>query len=377
MIRILFVVKDMRLSNGVASYTLNYFRQLNGSEIHFDFLVVTDVGSTYYQEIKQSGSKVFILPSYTKHPIKMISYLRSLFSKEQYDIIHCNVLNSGSIILREARKQNIPVRILHSHATQTGDEKWKELRNIIFSKISLRNANCYFSCSQLAGDYLFGQNNYYLIPNAIDIEKFSFNESIRHEIQKKENCENKLVLMTVGRITRQKNPEFIVDLVKSLKNIREDFILWWFGNGELEESIKKRAKEKNVLDKIKFWGASNRVNEYYSAADIFILPSLYEGLPVAGIEAQVSGLSVIFSEKITAEAQITPNVIYLPITDPNIWATNISKHTDFDRNTALNNVNLDAYKIEVQSQKLKNLYLDLLSNKENLSKMSTKEKRIY
>lgn len=358
--KILFVVKNMRLSNGVASYAMNYYRKLNGSDIQFDFLIISDVGSPYYSEIEESGNKVFFMPSYKKEPFKIIPYLNRLFTNNKYDVVHCNVMNSGSVILKIAKIHKVPVRILHSHATQTGDKKWKELRNKLFCAVSLKNANTYFSCSHLAGDYLFGKDNYYLIPNAIDVDKYSYDQQKRNFLREEEYCEKKLIVTTVGRFTRQKNPIFIVDIVDELSKMGIEFTFWWFGNGELEPEVHKYAHEKGVDKYIKFWGANPKVMDYYSAADIFILPSLYEGLPVVGIEAQVAALPVLLADTITTETKISDSVRFLPIASAKLWAKYIAELRDCNRETIAKNLNLSEYKIENQAKKLKNLYSDLL-----------------
>lgn len=358
--KILFVVKNMRLSNGVASYAMNYYRKLNGSDIQFDFLIISDVGSPYYSEIEESGNKVFFMPSYKKEPFKIIPYLNRLFTDNKYDVVHCNVMNSGSVILKIAKIHKVPVRILHSHATQTGDKKWKELRNKLFCAVSLKNANTYFSCSHLAGDYLFGKDNYYLIPNAIDVDKYSYDQQKRNFLREEEYCEKKLIVTTVGRFTRQKNPIFIVDIVDELSKMGIEFTFWWFGNGELEPEVHKYAHEKGVDKYIKFWGANPKVMDYYSAADIFILPSLYEGLPVVGIEAQVAALPVLLADTITTETKISDSVRFLPIASAKLWAKYIAELRDCNRETIAKTLNLSEYKIENQAKKLKNLYSDLL-----------------
>lgn len=354
--RILFVVKNMRLSNGVASFAMNYYRKLNETDIQFDFLVISDVGSPYYSEIQRNGNKVFILPSYKKNPMLIFPYLHKLFHENKYDILHCNVMNSGFFILMIANRYKVPVRILHSHATQNGDRKWKEIRNKIFCRFSLIHANYYFSCSHLAGDYLFGKDNYYLIPNAIDTDRYQYSRYYRMIHRCSEKCGNKLVVMTAGRFTKQKNPIFIVDIIFALSRLNEDFVFWWFGNGELEQSVIQYAKDKNVYQYIKFWGASPSVNEYYSAADVFILPSLYEGLPVVGIEAQTSGLPVLFSRQITGEIKLAGAVEFLPLSNAELWAEHIWSYHDFDRDTYSESIHMEAFGIEKQCQKLKRLY---------------------
>lgn len=360
--RILFVVKNMRLSNGVASFVMNYYRKFDKTDVQIDFLVISDVGSPYYLEIQKNGDKVFILPSYKKHPMLLLPYLHKLFHKYKYDILHCNVMNSGFFILMIANRYGIPVRILHSHATQNGDKKWKEIRNKIFCRFSLMHANYYFSCSHLAGDYLFGKDNYYLIPNAIDTDKYQYNRSYRMTHRNSENCGNKLVVMTAGRLTKQKNPKFIVDIIFALSQLNDNFVFWWFGNGELEQSIIQYAKDKNVYQYIKFWGASPSVNEYYSAADVFILPSLYEGLPVVGIEAQVSGMPVLFSEQITKETQFVKEVEFLSLSSSELWAEHIWNYCDFDREKYVESIHTEAFSIEKQCQKLEHLYRVLIED---------------
>lgn len=362
--KILLVVKNMRLSNGVASYAMNYYRELNGLNMQFDFLVISDVGSPYYSEIEKNGNKVFIMPSYKKKPYKIIPYLNHLFKDGDYDIVHCNVMNSGSLILRIAKNYKVPVRILHSHATQTGDRMWKELRNKLFCAVSLKNANTYFSCSHLAGDYLFGKDNYYLIPNAIDINKYSYNQQKRKILRNEEKCNDKMVVTTVGRFTRQKNPMFIVDIVYELSKMGCEFVFWWFGNGELESEVHRYAREKGIDEFIKFWGANPNVKDYYSAADVFILPSLYEGLPVVGIEAQVAALPTLLSDRITTETQISDFVKFLPIADAKLWANKIVELRECDRETIARSLEMKEYKIESQAEKLKNLYSRLLEQYE-------------
>jgi len=359
--KILFVVKNMRLVNGVSSYVMNYFRELVGEEFQFDFLVVSDVGSPYYEEIEAKGGKVFIMPSYTKHPIKTVKYLSRLFKQNKYDAVHSNVFNSGALVLMLAKKNKVPVRILHSHATQTGDKKWKEIRNKLFCSVSLHYANNYFSCSHLAGEYIFGKDNYHVIANAIDTEKYKYNEQIRKRIRDEKNCNDKLVVTTVGRFTKQKNPFFIVDIINELKKYSKDFVFWWFGNGVLEEQVKDYAKSLNADKYIEFCGANDKVNEYYSAADVFILPSLYEGLPVVGIEAQIAGLPVLFSDNITREAQISEAVRFLPIDTAQVWAKAIIDTVDADRKKYIESLNMDDYRIESKSKELASIYKTILA----------------
>lgn len=372
--KLLYVVKNMRLSNGVASYAMNYYRSLKEQMERFDFLVISDVGSPYYQEIEEDGNHIYLMPSYKKSPHKIIYFLKKLFKENQYDIIHCHVLNSGSLVLHEAKKQGIPVRILHSHATKTGDKKWKEYRNRLFTAVSLKNANYYFACSHLAGDYLFGTKDYTVINNAIDLSKYSFSPQKREELRSKGECGNKLIVGTVGRMTRQKNPFFTLQIVKSMKDKKKDFEFWWFGDGELENEIKEKAKELGVIDRIRFFGACKEVYAYYSALDVFVLPSVFEGLPVVGIEAQVCGLPSLFADTITAEVGISRNARFIGLDSLENWIREIETAALADRQENIASLNIDSYKIETQSSVLLQKYISLLNIEEKRRKNGKKHR---
>ncbi len=362
--KILYVVKNMRLANGVSSYAMNYYRELViDKDIQIDFLIVSDVGSPYYDEIKTHGSHIYIMPSYSKHFFSSIKYISQVLKNGNYDIVHSHVLNSGSIILKLSKKYRIPVRIIHSHATKSGDLKLKELRNKLFIKISLANANSYFACSKLAGDYLFKNRKYTVINNAIDLDKFGFNMKYRTSIRDELGINNKLIIIAVGRFTRQKNPFFIVDIVKSLSQKNNNFELLWLGNGVLEDDVKEYAQKKCVSSFIRFLGANDRVNEFYSAADVFILPSLFEGLPVVGIEAQISGLPCIFSSEITREVKISEACEFISIDSPDLWSKKIIELGNTDREKNIDTIKKDSYNIKKQSEILKNIYNKLYEEK--------------
>ena len=365
--KILFVVKDMRLTNGVASYVMNYYRELlKNNDIKIDFLEVTPISSPYYEEIQKNGSKLYKLPSYKKRIYKIPSFLKKLYREEKYDIVHSNVINSATPIMYYAKKYGVPVRILHSHATQNGDSFFKSIIRYPFEKKALRNSNCYFACSNLAGEKIFKNKNFFVINNAINIKKYEYNLNFRKKIRDKYRVKDKLIIMTAGRFTKQKNPWFIIEIVKQLTKTNIDFELWWFGNGELENEIKQLTKQTNTDKFIKFFGAVKNVNEFYSAADLFILPSFYEGLPVVGIEAQISGLQCLFSETITKEVQIgVNNCKFLPISSSIYWIKTIKNNINYDRLDNIKKLNLKKYVIEEESIKLINIYKDeLKKNKE-------------
>ena len=188
-IRILYIVPSLRLCNGVASYAMNYFRNIDKNKFHIDFITGANEESVYYDEIKNAGSQIYYIP---KMGIKNIIEVRRKiknFLKEnatKYDIIHCHVLNMGAFYLYYAKKYGIKTRILHSHATKYADKFINNIRNTIFSVFSKKFANTYFACSKLAGDFMFKNKKYTIISNSIDVEKFTFNLSNRVKIREQE-----------------------------------------------------------------------------------------------------------------------------------------------------------------------------------------------
>ena len=356
---VLYVVKNMRISNGVASFAMNYYRELHSS-INIDFLIISDVGSEYYEEIEKNGNCIYKLPSYKKNPFGMISYLKKIFKNKHYDIVHCNVFNSGFIVQYYAKKNKVPVRILHCHTTENGDTFIKKIRNRLFTSLTIHYCNYYFACSNLAGKSILKKRKFYVINNAIDVDKFSFNEKYRTDLRNTEKIANELIIIAVGRISKEKNPYFIVDTIKELKERNFPCKLWWFGSGKLDLDVKKYVKNNNLEKEIKFFGSRADVNKYYSAADVFILPSLYEGLPVVGLEAQCSGIYSLFANTITEEVKISKFTNFLPIISCDKWADFIINNKfNNDRKAILNSKELKKYIIKDQAQYMLDLYQKL------------------
>ena len=205
--KILVVLPNLRICNGVASYVMNYYRCFDKNEIKMDFIILNDIPSAYYDEIKHNDNKIFVMPS----PKKIFSYCRKIkeiYAQGNYDIIHCNVVNSSIPYLYYASKMGIRHRILHSHATKSAEVKWKELRNNLLTPLALSKSNIYFSCSDMAGKYLFKDRSFKKINNALDLNIFLFDINVRKKLRNSMDIEGKLVIGTVGRIAYQKNPYF-------------------------------------------------------------------------------------------------------------------------------------------------------------------------
>ncbi len=361
--KVLYVVPNLRISQGVASYAMNYYRNIDKEKIHIDFFLLKSIETPYYDEIKNNGGKVYLLPDCKNNLIKALKYINYILKEENYDIIHCNVVNSGIPFLYYAKKNKVPVRILHSHGTKSAEKKWKEIRNNILSPISKHYANTYFACSKMAGDYLFRGKSYTVINNAIEIERFIYNQDIRDRLRKELKVEDKFVMGTVGRLCEQKNPKFAMKVFAQLLKKYPNAVYWWIGTGPLDNKIKEYVHRLGIEKSVFFLGNRTDVNQLYQAMDVLLLPSLYEGLPVAGIEAQISGLPMIVADTVTYEMKVANNVRYVGL-DKGLeqWVNeiiNISKQTN--RNLDRQKFIEAGFEIKASTQKLSDKYFDLMS----------------
>ena len=306
------------IGGGVESVIMNYYRHLDRTKVQFDFICDVDSSRIPYDEIKKLGGRVFLVPKYQKLP-KYLKALEELFRKNHYRIVHSNVNTLSVFSLYAAKKAGVPVRISHSHSTSNPKE-WK--RNIIkniLRPFSKKYATDYFACSELAGRYLFGdktfdQGKVKIIHNAIDLDKFKFDPVARKKLRKELGIDDKtIVIGHVGRFVQTKNHQFLIYTFKKYHNKNPNAKLLLIGTGPLEEKIKAKVKKHNLEDSVLFLGQRNDTNKLYSVMDIFCLPSLYEGLPVAGIEAQAAGLPCVYSDKVTIEADAANNTYYASI----------------------------------------------------------------
>ena len=317
---VLVLLPNLRPSNGVSSFIMNYFRRLDHARIHIDFALYYDRETPYYDEImKISDSKIFILESVRSYKTHIMQ-CRSILGEGHYDVIHDHTLLISWPMMNEAKKMGIPVRVLHSHNSKLGETRYKLVRNTVLLPYLKKTANRFAACSNDAGRVMFGSEPFTVIPNIIDETKYKFDHNMREKIRYKYGVHGKKVILTVGRVAEQKNPFFAVDVIEQLAKI-DDIEYWWIGSGPLDEKLQKYVKAKNLEHIIRIFGNQNDVIDYYQAADLFFLPSLFEGLAIVIIEAQALGLPCVISDVITDEVIYTDLVKkYSLQKKPSEWA---------------------------------------------------------
>lgn len=323
-IRVAQIVGKMN-GGGVEAVVMNYYRHIDRSKVQFDFLVDSDSTLIPREEIESLGGRVFEVPPY-QHVVEYQRELQRLFKQEGWKIVHSNINALSVFPLRAAKKAGVPVRIAHSHSTSGKGEYAKNALKAVLKTQSNRYPTHRFACSKFAGKWLFGKAAHFeVVYNAIDLDRFCFNAEARAQARADLGLVgNQFAIGHVGRFTAQKNHAFLIDVFAEVAKRRDDAVLLLVGTGEAGASVKALVDERGLTDRVKFLGQRSDVNRLYQAFDAFVLPSLYEGLGLVGVEAQVAGLPCLFSDAITREVDVTGESCFLPIDHSKAWIEALS-----------------------------------------------------
>lgn len=356
------------LGGGVEAVVMNYYRHLDHSKVQFDFICDDDSTNIPYDEIEKLGGKVILIPPYQK-VFKYQKELRRVLREGKYKIVHSHINTLSVFPLYAAKKVGVPVRIAHSHSTTNKKEWKKNLLKQVLRPFSKKYATNYMCCSELAGRWLFGDKAYdegevYLLNNAIDLDKFKYDKKIRDKKRKELGIkEDTIVIGHIGRFVAQKNHTFLIDIFNQFHKKEKNSILLLAGQGPLQEEIKNKVGELGLDDSVRFLGQRNDANELYQAFDVFLLPSLYEGLPVVGVEAQASGLLCFLSDDMTKETKVLDSTAFMSLSNTDDeWATSIlDNYINFRRKDTTSDITKSNFNIKYETNKLKNKYSELLT----------------
>ena len=346
---------------GIETYLMNYYRTVDKSKIQFDFLNIYNNPLCFSNDILGMGGKIFNVPSYYKHPFKYLKETKKIINSNSYFIIHCN-MNSAAMIYPLIAAKMSRARVIISHAHNSSSDKGviKSLLHDVNKHFIPLLANRFYACSDKAGKWFFTKRildscNYKIIYNAVDLKKYKYNEKNRREIRKElgiaDDC---FVLGHVGRFNKQKNHKFIIDIFNDISGYNKNVILLLIGKGPLITKIKELVKKNNMTNSVIFLENRNDMEKIYCAMDLFILPSLYEGLPLVGVEAQLCGLKCLFSDTITNELSISKHSEYLPLVS-SVWVNRIVGLTQ-ERSRFV--VAGDKFNIEINTKMLENNYME-------------------
>ena len=300
-IRVAQVMGKM-MGGGVAQVVMNYCRHIDRERVQFDFLVDADSALVPRDEIESLGGRVIVIPPY-QHPIAYQRELVHLFQQERWQIVHSHINALSVFPLRAAKRAGVPVRIAHSHSTSGKGEYAKNAMKAVLKRFSKTYPTHRMACSRYAGEWLFGKGtDFEILYNAIDLSRFFFDLDVRARARTDLGiAEDQFVIGHVGRFMPQKNHKFLIDVFAQIARQRDEAVLLLVGSGEDKALVETWVAERGVSDRVMFLGQRSDVEKLYQAFDAFVLPSLYEGLCLVGVEAQAAGLPCFLSMGIARE----------------------------------------------------------------------------
>lgn len=357
------------VGGGVEAIVMNYYRHIDRTKIQFDFLFDEDSNGIPYKEIESLGGKVILIPPYQR-VFKYQRKLKKVLKEGNYKIVHSHINTLSVFPLRAAKKAGVPIRIAHSHSTANKKEWAKTLIKNVLRPFSKIYANNYMCCSELSGRWLFGDKVYdsgkvYLLNNAIDLDKYKYDKLLREKKRKELDIDNStIVIGHIGRFVEQKNHRFLIDIFQEINEKNSNSILLLAGQGPLMVKMKNKVNKMELNDKVIFLGQRNDANELYQAFDLFLLPSLYEGLPVVGIEAQASGNLCYLSNDMTKETKVLDSTVFMSLNDSaEKWAEEILNGLKkFKKHDTKEEVSRYGFNIEEEAKKLEKKYYDFLGD---------------
>lgn len=361
-IRILHVVAKMNRA-GTETMIMNMYRHISRDKVQFDFAVCTEEHSDYEDEIFALGGMLHRYPRYTgKNHFSYKRWWDEFFTAHpEYKVIHGHIGSTAAIYLGIAKKHG-RYTIAHSHGTREP----LNLRSVIWRMYSYPTryvADHFFGCSMAALETRYGNKVAHdsqraeVLNNAIDAALYSYDEKVRIKMRNDLNItENEWVIGTIGRLSPQKNPQMIIQVLKELKNRGKKFKFLWVGVGNLKNEVERAILGNNLIDDVQMLGLRNDVPQILQAMDVFILPSVWEGLGIVAVEAQAAGLPTLCSDQVPVEAKLTELCEFIDVGNVELWVDKL---------------------LEVKNTNRENTYADIVDGNFDVNDVSKWLERFY
>ena len=312
-------------SGGVSNFVMNAYRQLDRTQVQFDFAMTSGKTGLFDEQVQAMGGRIF----YFDPARSLLDNLQYVLRKNgPFAAVHSHVFFYSGLVLRATKRAGVPVRIAHAHNAHTGESRGC-LRLTYERGMQLlirRYATLLLGCSEKACRYVFGDAamrdaRCHVLPDGINCDRFAFRAEVRSEMRAAYGLDGQFVVGHVGHFTAAKNHEKILRVFAALCRRRQDAALLLVGDGELEADVRRMAQELEIADRVVFAGAMQDVERTYQAMDVFLFPSRYEGFGMAVVEAQASGLACVASDVVPEETNASGRVTYLPLRAPDAaWA---------------------------------------------------------
>lgn len=354
-------------SGGIESFLFNLARQPRLQQVQLHIVAAKLEPSHQRTQLEAQGVRFIELSGSLHRPVANARLFRRLLRQENYHGVHLNLYQGLSLYYaRIAEQEGVRIRIAHSHneALRKSGTRWAKLwLHRIGRRCFTRHATHLWACSKAAGEFLFHEKArpVCLIPNGIDADRFRFRQDIRQQIRGEMGVEDTLVLGNVGRLCSQKNQSFLLEIFAQLVKIHPNSRLLLVGDGEDRHRLEKQAAALGVDEKVIFCGRAENVPQLLWAMDVFAMPSLFEGLPLAVVEAQAAGLPVLCSRGLSPEMKLTQNLEFLPLeAGAMAWARSIWKlaRSPMDRSAGAEQVAKAGFDVHAVAGTVLDTYLE-------------------
>lgn len=360
-IKIVDIISCM-IYGGVESVVYNYYSNMDLS--NFDLYIITRKNSKKdaAKKFEDLGFKFLYVDDWEKNPFSSFKEILKIMKEYNFDIIHSHLSHTNFYFMILGKIANIPVRISHSHLSEEDKGLFRKIKHFIYKLLIKMFSTNLVACGKEAAVNLYGKKRQDIVifNNAIQLDKYSFDENMRNKYRKEFNINiNDLCLSTVGRMTYQKNQLFLIEIFNELKKINSSSKLLIVGDGELKNELICKINEYSLVDDVILLKDRNDVNNLLFMSDIFCLPSLYEGLPVVGIEAQATNLPCVFSDTIDSDVDISNKCYFMSLNDSSKkWAEKINDIFIDDRSYLNDNPKFEKFDIKLQSKKMEDFYIN-------------------
>lgn len=296
-------------TGGLTTVMMNYYRAMDKRGLQINFACTNIPPQTLMDELRENGSQYFLLPR-RKNIIPYFIALKKLC--KGYDIVHVHGNSSTSVLeLQAAKWASVRKRIIHNHNSQTQHS----FLNRILHPLFVRSYTFAIACSKEAGDWLFGTGEYRILRNAINVDKFPFDESAREKLRSQLGLTGCQVWGNVGKFVEAKNHKFLLELFATYAKINIKARLLLVGDGEMRQEIEEKIRKLGITNLVILAGLRSDIPDLLQAMDVFVFPSIYEGFPLSVIEAQASGLPCYISKNVTDKVGIGKDVRFLSLSD--------------------------------------------------------------
>ncbi len=361
-VRVLQIVSSMNQGSGVLAIVKNWHHHIDTSKIQFDYLYFIQTPVTAQKEIEALGGRTYQLPNPAQAPVRFLRESYRFFKTHRYHTVHSHFTSLNFFFYPLAKLFGTKNIIQHAHGTQWSDKKLNGWRNYLMLHSVWPLITHKLACSQAAGKFWYGKN-FTVINNAIDIEKFDYNPAVRAQKRKELGLENNFVISHIGRFSPEKNHTFLIDIFAEVAKQEPSARLVLVGNGPLEENIKHLVTQKELQNKVMFLGVRKDVPALLQVADVFVLPSFHEGMPVTGVEAQATGLPCVFADTITPEVVLLPGSCRLSLQDnAKTWADKILSLKHIKRISGKHILMQKKFDIHQTARQVEQLYRELTPN---------------